>query len=370
MTGRQIAAGVLALPVIALVYVEAVGSTVVRRRATVGPGVITLAIAAVLVVAFASNLGGRPATDVARTQGQPTPSVEAVVTDAPSTPVAAASPSAAASTAPSTAPSVAPSASPTPPLTPGTAPSVVRFRPRDGARGVARSANLSVRFTAPMARRATEAAFSATANGRPIRGRLSWAERSTVLVLDPARLLPAGATVVLAVGEGATSADGTKISAPAKATFRVAGRSTSASPTPTPEPSSSTTAVSSGWAWPLIGPITQGFGEQLTQFGVHRGIDIDGETGDRVLAARTGKVIVAGRYDACGGLEVHVDHGDGLVTWYRHLSKVETKVSARVAQGALIGRVGDTGCAEGSHLHFAIRQGDDWLDPLDFLPPR
>ena len=366
MTGRQLAAGVLAVPVIALVYVEAVGSTIVRRRATVGPGVITLAIAAVLVVAFASNLGSRPATDTARTQGQPTPSVEVAITDAPSAPVAAASPSAAASVAPSVAPSV----EPTPPLTPGTAPSVVRFRPRDGARGVARSANLSVRFTAPMARRATEAAFSATANGRPIRGRLSWAEGSTVLVLDPARLLPAGAKVIVTVGEGATSADGTKIAAPARATFRVAGRSTSASPTPTPEPTSSTTAVSSGWAWPLIGPITQGFGEQLTQFGVHRGIDIDGETGDRVRAARTGKVIVAGRYDACGGLEVHVDHGDGLVTWYRHLSKVETKVGARVARGALIGRVGDTGCAEGSHLHFAIRKGDDWLDPLAFLPPR
>jgi murein DD-endopeptidase MepM/ murein hydrolase activator NlpD len=79
---------------------------------------------------------------------------------------------------------------------------------------------------------------------------------------------------------------------------------------------------------------------------------------------------VAGHYDACGGNDVHIDHADGLVSWYRHLSHIDVSVGDRVAAGDLIGRVGNTGCSLGSHLHFAIRRGTTFLDPLDFLPGR
>jgi murein DD-endopeptidase MepM/ murein hydrolase activator NlpD len=139
---------------------------------------------------------------------------------------------------------------------------------------------------------------------------------------------------------------------------------------PTLSPSRRPAPSSTGWRWPLIGPITQKFGETKTPYGFHQGIDIDGDTGDRVRAARGGRVVVAGTWDACGGLQVHIDHGDGFESWYRHLSRIDVEPGEVVAAGAVIGRVGDTGCSLGSHLHFAIRVGTTFVDPLRYLPPR
>jgi murein DD-endopeptidase MepM/ murein hydrolase activator NlpD len=124
------------------------------------------------------------------------------------------------------------------------------------------------------------------------------------------------------------------------------------------------------WVWPLLGPITQRFGESLTQYGYHQGIDIDGDTGDSVRAARGGTVTVAGTWDSCGGIQVHIDHGGGVESWYRHLSRVDVSVGSRVGAGAIIGAVGSTGCSTGSHLHFAIRDRGEFVDPLRYLPAR
>lgn len=247
-----------------------------------------------------------------------------------------------------------------------TAPSVVRFRPADGAAGVASSATLSVRFTAAMDRRSVEGAFMATVGAATlgdgiVHGTFSWAEGDTVLVLRPARALPYGAVVRVEVGPGARSAVGLRLDRPAAATFTVAAR-----PAPPPRP----TVPTASWVWPLRGPITQYFGQSLTKYGYHEGIDIDGSTGDRVVAARAGIVVLAGYGDACGGLQVHIDHGGGIVTWYRHLSKVEVRVGARVAAGTVVGRVGATGCAIGSHLHFGVQRNGVFVDPLRYLPRR
>jgi hypothetical protein len=247
-------------------------------------------------------------------------------------------------------------------------PAVVRFRPPDGTRGVDPGARLSVRFTAPMDRAATEAAFTVLVDGEPVRGRRWWAEDDTVLVLEPAAGLPPGAEVRLAVSTAARSRIGLGLVTPATATIRVAAAATPRVEGPAGTVDSS--AATGGWRWPLGGPVTQRFGESLTRYGWHAGIDIDGSTGDAVVAARAGRVVVAGRYDACGGLEVHIDHGDGLESWYRHLSLVEVGVGDRIAAGTRIGRVGNTGCSLGSHLHFAIRLNGAWVDPLRYLPPR
>lgn len=251
-------------------------------------------------------------------------------------------------------------------------PAVVRFRPRDGSRGVDPNAWLSVRFTAPMDRAATERAFTVLVDGDPVRGRTWWAEDDTVLVLDPAAPLPSGAEVRMAVSAAARSRVGLALVAPATAAIRVAAPVVAPGSEPSRTAGSSTSGSTSisGWRWPLLGPITQRFGESLTRYGWHAGIDIDGSTGDPVVAARAGQVTVAGVYDDCGGLEVHIDHGDGFESWYRHLSFVEVAVGARVAAGARIGRVGNTGCSLGSHLHFAIRLNGSWVDPLRYLPPR
>lgn len=211
-----------------------------------------------------------------------------------------------------------------------------------------------------MAHDATEAAFSATLSSRELSGRTWWAEGDTVLVFDPKASLPPGTHVTLEVGDGARSTDGVPLGESVTVSFTVAAAT---SPEPSPQ-----RATSAGWRWPLIGPITQRFGQSLTQYGVHQGIDIDGTTGDPVRAARSGTVTVAGHYDSCGGLEVHIDHGDGLVSWYRHLSQIEVAVGQEIVVGTLIGAVGNTGCSLGSHLHFAIRRGSTFVDPLAHLP--
>lgn len=261
---------------------------------------------------------------------------------------------------------VSPTPTATPALTPSPAPvTVIRFRPRDGGSGVSRFADVSVRFSSPMDRAATQAAFHARIGETAITGRLRWAEGDTVVVLNPSAALPYGATVQLSVDTGARSADGAAVEAPAGVSFTVQPKpAPPASPPPKPKPKPST------WQWPLIGPITQYFGQTLTKYGVHQGIDIDGDTGDAVRAARAGKVTVAGYADACGGLQVRIDHGDGMTTWYRHLSRVLVGVGKRVSVGAVIGRVGATGCATGSHLHFGVQKGSTFVDPLRYLPRR
>lgn len=244
-------------------------------------------------------------------------------------------------------------------------PEVVRFRPRDGWSGVSPSTNLSVRFTTAMDHTTTERAFSAALpDGKAIVGSVRWAEGDTVLVLDPTTALPRGVGVVLAVAAGALSAEGVPLAAATSVTFTVAAPPASA-------PKRATVpATSSGWRWPLLGPITQYFGQSLTVYGFHQGIDIDGNTGDPVRAAHAGRVVVAGHYDDCGGLEVHIDHGDGVASWYRHLSRIDVAVGSNVEAGTVIGLVGTTGCALGSHLHFAVRIGSTFVDPLSYLPPR
>ncbi|OGO52946.1 MAG: hypothetical protein A2V84_11095 [Chloroflexi bacterium RBG_16_70_13] len=240
-------------------------------------------------------------------------------------------------------------------------PEVVRFRPRDGWTDVGRSAQLSVRFTTAMDHATTEAAFHATIDGVDMAGTVRWAEGDTVLVLRPSTAMPYAAVVELRVDPGARSTAGLEVAAMTSVTFTVQ---------PRPRPTSSGSAAPSGWQWPLIGPITQYFRQTLTAYGIHQGIDIDGDTGDPVRAARSGVVVVAGYADECGGLQVRIDHGGGLLTWYRHLSAIETTVGAPVTAGTLIGRVGATGCAFGSHLHFGVGDDGEFVDPLRYLPPR
>jgi murein DD-endopeptidase MepM/ murein hydrolase activator NlpD len=170
----------------------------------------------------------------------------------------------------------------------------------------------------------------------------------------------------------ARSAEGLPIDATAAAAVAESSFTVMPKPKPTPKPASTraqATRVATGlrWASPLRGPITQYFGQHLTRYGIHRGIDIDGNTGDPVRAAATGTVIAAGWVDACSGIAVGLDHGRGLSSWYRHLSRVGVRVGQRVSVGSIIGRVGNTGCSLGSHLHFAIRRGDTYLNPLSYV---
>ena len=93
------------------------------------------------------------------------------------------------------------------------APAVVRFRPQHGSTDVARDAVLSVRFTQSMDKKSTKRAFTVTANGQPVAGTVSFAEKNTVLVFRPTSPLPYGAQVQMLVNESARSAAGAPLAA-------------------------------------------------------------------------------------------------------------------------------------------------------------
>jgi uncharacterized protein YkwD len=101
------------------------------------------------------------------------------------------------------------------------APRVIRFRPVDGTKKVDRTAVLSVRFSRTMDHGTTRSAFLATIDGKPIAGKIAFAEHSTVVVFTPASKLPYKSKVSLVVAATATSTDGATLSKAATATFSV-----------------------------------------------------------------------------------------------------------------------------------------------------
>ncbi|HEX7604759.1 MAG TPA: M23 family metallopeptidase, partial [Polyangiaceae bacterium] len=97
----------------------------------------------------------------------------------------------------------------------------------------------------------------------------------------------------------------------------------------------------------------------------HNGIDFAAPSGTPVYAAASGVVRSAGDSGPCGNM-VMIDHPNGLTTAYCHMSKFAPGIRAglRVETRQLVGYVGQTGRATGPHLHFAVKRGDVFLDPM------
>ncbi len=120
-----------------------------------------------------------------------------------------------------------------------------------------------------------------------------------------------------------------------------------------------------GFIWPLNGGITSGYGPRWGS--MHTGIDIDGVSGQPIVASKSGRVIMAGSYSGYGNAVI-IDHGSGISTLYGHMSGFATSSGAGVGQGQVIGYVGCTGSCTGDHLHFEVRVNGGPVDPMGYLP--
>ncbi len=117
--------------------------------------------------------------------------------------------------------------------------------------------------------------------------------------------------------------------------------------------------------WPVSGEISSRFGEKRSNH-YHSGIDIRSLYGIPIHASKAGIVIFSG-YQRGYGRTVIIDHQDGFSTLYAHNCKNLVKVGDRVSQGEVIAKVGTTGNASGSHVHFEIRVNGIAIDPLPYL---
>lgn len=110
-------------------------------------------------------------------------------------------------------------------------------------------------------------------------------------------------------------------------------------------------------------PVTQRFGEKITDPAGHTGIDYALYLGTPVLAAMDGTVSLTASLSTGYGSHVIIDHGHGLQTVYAHLSHISVCIGETVREGQVIGRSGNTGNSTGPHLHFEIRRLGSPIDP-------
>ena len=124
---------------------------------------------------------------------------------------------------------------------------------------------------------------------------------------------------------------------------------------------------------PVPGDLSSHFGEQRVFNGEprsrHRGVDLRGETGPPILAMSAGKVVIAADFYFSGNV-VYIDHGQGVVSLYAHMSSIGVKTGDMVEAGQPIGLVGATGRVTGPHLHLGVNVLGFPVDPFSLLAMR
>ncbi len=128
------------------------------------------------------------------------------------------------------------------------------------------------------------------------------------------------------------------------------------------------------FVWPVRGRITGGYGERrlykkmsggnsLSWRGIHSGIDIRQKRGTPIAASNSGVVIIAQHFSGEGNA-ILINHGQGVLTLYCHLDKINVKEGSFVKKGETIGKVGSTGLSTAPHLHFGLYIHATPVNPL------
>lgn len=121
---------------------------------------------------------------------------------------------------------------------------------------------------------------------------------------------------------------------------------------------------------PVDGPLSSPFG--LRRFfngeerNAHSGLDFAVPAGTPIKAPAAGKVTLVGNL-FFNGNTVFVDHGQGLISMFCHMSKIDVKVGDEVPRGGVVGRVGATGRATGPHMHWNVSLNGVRVDPAIFI---
>ncbi|WP_129211723.1 M23 family metallopeptidase [Candidatus Pseudomonas adelgestsugas] len=121
---------------------------------------------------------------------------------------------------------------------------------------------------------------------------------------------------------------------------------------------------------PVAGTLSSKFGVRRFFNGEernpHSGLDLVVDAGTLIKTSAAGKVILTGNY-FFNGKTIFVDHGQGLISMFCHMSTINVKVGDQLARGTLIGKVGSTGRATKPHLHWSVSLNDARIDPTIFI---
>ncbi len=122
--------------------------------------------------------------------------------------------------------------------------------------------------------------------------------------------------------------------------------------------------------WPVVGRVMSTYGARTDPFSgegaLHTGVDLSATRGTPVRAAADGIVTYAGWSGGYGKLVI-IDHGNGIETWYAHLSRFQVVPGQEIRQGQVLALSGGTGRVTSPHLHYEVRVGGNPINPWRYL---